>query len=439
MSANATAIVARQAGEIVRSGLPVGPRMEPCACGAGRHAHSGKMGIGKCEETGCKRYRPDRAWKMAYEAVDAAAKTIGDALREFDARERVKHYALAPRKPGEWSIGASDTATCPRKIQYRNRPPEDFEPAPEDTREARMGTIIHTEVTRQLKALYPWRLFDFKVRIPGLDRDSALDIYDPITGIVDDIKTAGDWRWDKLGDGGPEWSVWEQVLLYGLALEEAGYWVKGLRLSYIKRCNGHDEVFEMEYDRAAAERARERLLGYAEALDLGVELEKTGTGPSTDALCRRCFARNHCWNIPRAEELGRSPENVTILGEDPTEPEVIWAINERISTAATRLAAEKAEAEAKALVDGITEGRWGDDGEYEVYTQPIAPRANWKASYEKVLEYLDLPDGLRPKAEAVEPVKGRGSSTLKVGRTRKAVLEKERKERAALDKEAKAK
>jgi hypothetical protein len=434
VSANVQAVIARQAGKIVAEGLPIGPRMHPCVCGAGKHAHSGPARIGKCADTGCTRYRADRVWATVYDAVDADAMSLGDSLRAFDTRERDKHYRQNPRGAGEWSIGASDTSTCPRKIQYRNAPPEGFEPAPEDNREARMGTIIHNEVTRQMKAIYGWRLFDYKVRIAGLDRDSALDMYDPITGVVTDFKTAGDWRWEQLAEDGPEWTTWEQVLLYALALIEAGYTVTRVRLVYIKRCNGHDETFEKGFDLPAAEAARDRLLGYATALDLGQELPKTGTGPTTDALCRRCFARFDCWNMDRAAELERSPENVTILGEQPDEEEIVWAIRQRHVAAKVRLAAEKEEDITKALVDGIPTGRFGPNGEWESYSQPRAGTPNYKASYEQVVSYLDLPDEARPTSAHVEPVRNRGSVVHKVGPVRKAVLERERKARAALDK-----
>jgi len=431
-----TTATQQQAAKIVAEGIPIGPRMYPCVCGAGRHAHGGGAGIGRCKETDCRRYRADRTWTLVYDALDAEAKTLGQALREYDQRQRQRHYRANPRGEGEWSIGASDTSTCPKKIEYRNRPPEDFEPVPEDSREARMGTIIHNEVTRQIRALYPWRIFGKKVRIAGLDRDSELDEYDPITGVLTDYKTAGDWRWERLGDDGPEWETWEQVLLYGLALEDEGHRVTRLRLCYVKRCNGHDEEFWMPFDRDAAEAARSRLLGYAEALDRGEELPRTGTGPSTDALCRRCFARNHCWGIPRAQELGRSPENVTILGETPDDESVSWAIKQKIEASAARLAAEKREKEAAALVDGIEPGRYGPDREYEVWTVPTAGKPLYKASFEYALSLLELPAEMQPDPSAVHPIKGRGYVVQKVGRVRKATLAAEKKGRATLPEEA---
>lgn len=436
MSANVQTIIAQQAAKIVAEGLPPGPRVHPCVCGAGRHAHSGAAGVGKCAETKCKRYRADRVWTLVYAALDADEVSVGDSLREYDRRERERHYRKNPRGEGEWSIGASDTGTCPRKIEYRNRPPEDFEPAPEDQREARMGTIIHNEVTRWMKALYPWRMFDLPVQIAGLDRKSALDMYDPVTGVVTDFKTAGDWRWDKLGEDGPDWETWEQVLLYALALVEAGYYVTRVRLVYVKRCNGHDENFEMEYDAPSAEQARNRLLGYAETLDRGESLPKTGTGPSTDALCRRCFARFHCWNIPKAERLGRSPENLTILGEHPDDEHLAWAIEQKYEASRIRLEADKREDEAKALVDGIPPGRYGPDGVWEAWEIPKAGSPLYKDSFEQVREYLRLPPEMQPDPDAIEPIRGRGRIERKVGKVRKATLDAERKARKAAEQQA---
>jgi hypothetical protein len=419
------------ARQIINEGIEIGPQPQPCVCGAERYEHGGSNATGKCERTSCRRYRFDPVWVLVYAALAADGVGIGQAIADADEMSRAKHYRANPRKPGQWSIGASDTQTCPRKIQYRNAPPPDLVPASEDSREARIGTMIHNDTTRQLRVLYPWRLFDMKVTIAGLDRESALDMFDPITGVVTDVKTAGDWRWDRLGDDGPDWTTWEQVLLYALALAEMGYLITAVRLAYIKRCNGHDENFEMEWDDeaiAAAEAARDRLIGYAQSLDLGLDLPKTGTGPSTDALCRRCFARNDCWNIPLAEQLGRSPENVTILGTHPEDAEIAHAIALKVERSAARLAAKKVEDEAAALVDGIQPGRYGPNGEFEAYTKRTGNTPLYKAAFEQTLDYLELPDGMRPTKDVVTVPRTPSGRTVVVGRTRKAVLEAEARE-----------
>ena len=56
----------RRAQQIIADGLPIGPRMYPCVCREGLHAHAGKAHTGACKASGCKRYRADRAWRLAY-------------------------------------------------------------------------------------------------------------------------------------------------------------------------------------------------------------------------------------------------------------------------------------------------------------------------------------------------------------------------------------
>lgn len=423
---------AARAQQIIADGFPVGPRMHPCVCGAGRHAHSGKNATGGAKDTGCRRYRPDVAWELAYKAVDAQATRLGKSLREYDRQERVKHYKNAPRKPGEWSIGASDTTTCPKKIEYRNKPPEGFVPDWEDGREALMGKMIHDQTTEALKALYPWRLYGLKVTIKGLDRQSELDWFDPLTGDLTDLKTAGDYKWDSLGDHGPDEDVWGQPFLYGLALEDMGYDVRTITLVYLHRAKGHDEPFTRPYDRAFAEKYRDQLLGYAQALDLGIPLEKTEPGPSHSELCRRCFARSDCWNLVPAAAAGRSPESYTILGPTPADEDIIWAISEKVRTSAERLAADKAEDQAKTLLEGIEAGRYGDFEGYEAWSPG---GTDWKAWAETLATYYGLPEDERPDLDTLGIPQKRRRPYVKFGKVRKATLDRERREAAALDKE----
>jgi hypothetical protein len=421
------------AATIIRDGYtdegPDDPkRVEPCTCGAPRGDHTGDHGTGKCEATGCRRYRANQTWALVYRVLDADRDTLGDAIRAADRRERNKHYRANPRKEGEWSIGASDTGTCPRAIQYRNAPPEGLELAPEDKRAARIGTIVHEETMRRMKALYPWRQFKRKVRIAGLDRDSELDMYDPLTGVVDDTKTAGDWKWDKIGDDGPDWETWEQVLLYGLALEEEGEYVTRCRLSYIKRCNGADETFEIPYNRTQAEAARQRLLGYATALDNGWDLPKAGTGPSHGFPCSGCPFRWDCWNVPAAERVGRSPESYTVLGAEPEDETIVWAIEQRMEASAALGEAKRLYEERKVLLDGIPPGRYGP---YEGYEQknPGAGKVNEHRYVETLEANYVLPDDERPPLDRLIRPTNPLSFHTRWGKVRKATLERERLER----------
>lgn len=432
-----------RAQQILADGIPDGPRLEPCVCSAPLDAHAGTSHGGGCKDTGCRRYRPDGAWELAYAALDAQEATLGDSIRAADRLDREAHRKAFPRGEGEWSISPSDTSTCPRKLQYRNLPPEDYEPAITDNREARMGTIIHDEVTRRMRVLYPWRMFALRLRVDGLDRESELDWYDPITGEVTDLKTAGDYKWDNLGDDGPDEEVWGQVALYGLALEDMGYPVKSLRLDYLKRANGHDEPFRREYERAFAEKWRDYLMSLAARLDLVAldpvntePLPRTEPGPSHSEICRRCEARNHCWNIPQAEQAGRSPESYTALGPDPDDPTIAYAIEQKLNAAAVRLEAKKAEDEAKGLTQGLTPGRYGPVGEYTIQEVPGGGSDDWKARVEQLEQFYPLPETARPTLDTLNMPKERRYTYPKVGRTRKATLEKEARERAKAAKAA---
>jgi hypothetical protein len=177
-----------QASKIVAEGLPIGPRMYPCVCSAPRAIHGGTAGKGRCVETNCGRYRADLAYELAYKAVDAQAASVNDAMKEWERRQRAAMRAARPKLDGQWSIGASDAGRCRAQIGYRENPPEDYTPLIEDKRAARMGGIIDDEITSRYKVLYPWRLHQHWVTIEGLDRESRLDMFDPVTGRLTDLK-----------------------------------------------------------------------------------------------------------------------------------------------------------------------------------------------------------------------------------------------------------
>lgn len=409
--------------------LPIGPRLYPCVCGHGRHAHAGSTNTGGCKATGCKRYRADQVWELAYSAVDAGAASLGQTLRAGNRMLGEAHRRKNPVLSGQWRISVGDLDSCPRAIQYRNKPPADLVLAWEDKREALMGQIIHDGVEAIMRALYPWREFEQSVPIPGLERESRLDYYDEVIATLGDIKTAGDWRWDKIGDEGPPEDTWDKVYLYALAKREQGFPVETVRLDYLKRCNGHDESFERPYDEQRARDAQDRLLGYAQALDMDWDLPKTRSGPTTDPLCRRCPFRNHCWNIQPAEKAGRSPESYTALGPDPEEQAIAWAISEKVDAAAERLAAEKVEKDRKVLLEGIEPGRYGD---FEGYVKGATGNPDHKTHAAVLADELRKPaDQQRPPEEIPLP---RHASSLSVtwSRVRKATLAREKKEAAAL-------
>lgn len=427
----------KQAAAIIADGIPFGPRTHPCVCGAGRHAHAGKNLTGACKATGCTRYRSNPAYDLAYAALDAQQMPLGHALREFDRRDRDAKRKAHPRGPGEWSLGPSDAGTCRRRILYRNLPPEDYTPAIVDQREARMGSIIHKEVLRELAVLYPWRSFEQEVRVKGLDRPAYYDSFDEIVCEVEDEKTAGDWRWDQVNDHGVEDDVWKQVMLYGLALTEAGHTVKTLRVNYIKRCNGHDQTFVRDYDHEAALEARDELLAIASALDMVAASEpgdvdidellpRDRSGPSTDALCKRCEARVHCWGLIEAEANGRSGESWTVLGPEPVDEEVEWAIEQNVLAKDAYREAETIKNQTAALVEGLDEGRYG---RFKIDTQRFGSGPDYKGFVEQVQQIATLPPEARPDLADIPVPHRPGVIRPVTRRVPKSVLERE--ERAA--------
>jgi hypothetical protein len=138
-----------------------------------------------------------------------------------------------------------------------------------------------------------------------------------------------------------------QVCLYALALELEGVKVNYVRVHYVHR-DDFDESFERHtypWDdrmRAVAEQALVELAGRQGQLDIaeitGELPERDRLGP-TDGLCRHCDFLEVCWNVPRAEELGMTPEKLTLLGEEPDDA--------AIEHACSRIIAKREEIEAK--------------------------------------------------------------------------------------------
>jgi hypothetical protein len=441
----------QQARRIIKAGIPFGPRLCPCVCLHGQHAHAGKQGTGRCsgidddgKHCGCGRYRAAPEWELAYAAFDAGNTSFGHALREYDAREREAHHNKNPRAEGTWSLGASDAGTCRRAIWYRNMPPVDLVRDPVDNREARIGAIIHEEAVRRLAKLYPWRRFEQPVKIRGLDREARYDWYDEITAEVEDLKTAGDWMWDQVDDFGPFEHVWKQVFLYGLALHEEGLPVETVRITYLKRCNGHDQTFVEDFDVELAKQYRNELLAVAQALDIvhaemqrtlaedpeakyepGELLPRDRSGPSTDPLCRRCPFRSHCWNLVQAEENGRSGESWIMLGPTPEEADIAWALQQNVDAKQLGTDAKKATEETKVWLEGLETGRYGD---YQlVESQDYGSKPQYKKDSDNLRGMLAA--GIVPDVESMPVPIGEPSRHLQAKRVPKSVLAKEARDK----------
>jgi hypothetical protein len=351
--------VVKRATEIMRAGtyLTEGPRLSPCECGQPRHVHTGRMA--KRPEDLRHRYRRDPADAMAEAAMIADDRTIRETIAAYEKRKRARKYGNKPREGV--GVSVSDNGRCPAQIMHRERGSKRNPTKPNG---AWVGGAIHDKAEAAEKVLYPWRRLEWAIEVPGLDRKARIDKYDPITGVVDDTKSAGVAKWDRIGDEGPSDDMWGQVLIYGLLIERRGEFVSAVRISPVDRDKGRCEQFTRPWNDEARDLARTALaalLDIATALDNGDELPRTHSGPATDAICRDyCPFRRVCWNEEDAEDAGRSGESYTVLGPDPDDEAIEWAIAAHVEAKAAATAA-KTEAEKKrALLVGIEAGTYGE-------------------------------------------------------------------------------
>lgn len=423
--------VIERAAAIFRSGeVPESLEAVPCTCKHVRGNHAGARQRGACRDEGCActRYRHDQAAYFAARANLAARSTLNLDLREY---ERMMRPQKAPG-PEEISVRVSDVGECRKAIEYRNRPPEGFKRDPEDKRAAYIGTLIHDSTLARRRKLYPWRMYgDLKgmqLFLPGLDRPGRYDEFDPITGDLYDLKTAGTWRWNLVQDEGADEHWWEQLLLYGLALTLAGYTVTRLCIVVIERAGGKDEVFSKPFDIDEAYKVLNRLTTLSTAIELGIPQPRDRSGPTTDGICRNCFARSHCWQIPQATAAGRSPESWIKLGPTPEEKAVAAVVEEHVDAKAVQNQAKKIVEETKVLLDGVEPGIYGD---FEGYPGGRTD-TDWEEGYHQLLEILQKPQEDWPTTFPEPPKIKRSWTTW--GRMRKATRVRIEKQREAAEK-----
>jgi hypothetical protein len=285
-----------------------------------------------------------------------------DAMRAWEAARPRSQKTARARAEGKWGVGPSDLSACEKAIEFRENPPEGHVPIDIDKSAAILGTLTHESVTKARKARYPWRMFKVGVPVPGLDVPGEADEFDPHVAMVTDYKTAGRWRWDKVGKEGPAEYDWEQLLLYGLGLEDAGLHVEWLELLFISRESGQWEPFRRRYSREAALRTLTRLLAIVEALDEGRPLPRRRAGddllgPTVNGLCAsHCPHVKTCWGLDEVP-AHRSPESWLLVRDNPA----VAATLERYDAARGDVTERKKEQEyARTLLTGVDPGRYGD-------------------------------------------------------------------------------
>lgn len=437
--------------------MPADPELDVrCWCGSLKRDHAGRKHMGHCRghavvydepegvvpatiiescEKGCRRFWPARGERLRLRAIAAMDEPLMVAIAEADkARPRSRKTEDA-RAAGHFGVGPSDLNTCPKRIEYRERPPEDYEPIEVDRAAAYEGTILHDGITRARRLRYPWRKFGLNVHVPGLDREGELDEWDPITAVVVDYKTAGEYKWDRIGNYGPPETEWEQVMLYALALVHAGHPVEWVELHYYRRENFTDpERFRRPFSEQIAMAALSRLHAILDDLHDGRSLERTEPGPNLSAICARfCEAVNHCWQVNIARDNGRTPEGWMLARDDAG---VAVALEEYVTAHEDLFKPGNATKEAvKVKIEGVEWGRYGD------YTyRKTGGKSEWVPDEQARVEQLiaemtqAAQEGRPPVFPDQLPVPQRLKTTrmsTEIKRVRKAILEAEAAEAAA--------
>lgn len=302
-----------------------------------------------------KHYREWLTVKRAHEFADEHPR---EALRTWDASRARSGKTARARAEGQFGVGPSDLNACPKAVEYRERPPEDYEPIPLDKEGAWIGSLIDLALKKARKVRYPWRMFDVVVHVPGLDRPGEADEYDPIIGRVTDYKSAGRWKWDLYGAEGPPEGEWDQLAAYALGLEDAGHEVRELEVIAINRESGTPESHRRPYNRRAAMVAVSKLHAMLDALHAGRSLPRARLGPTTDPICARfCPAVKHCWSLDSVPQ-GRTPEGYLLVRDDEDVAEILR--DYLAHSAAEKPAKDGKTYIRKALLEGVEAGRYGD-------------------------------------------------------------------------------
>lgn len=367
-----------------------------------------------------------------YEPVDLKT-VIAD---EDAARPRSQQTAIA-RAENRWGVGPSDIGRCRKAIQYRERPPEGFEPLPEDKIAAHVGAILHEGTAKALRRRRKGRRYrkvEADVYVPGFDVPGHVDLFEVPIGKVTDWKWIGEYAWENQTADGPREDDVDQVQLYGLGLEEMGYDVKEVCVTYVRRARPADiEAFVRPYDRVRALAAADRLHAVIDALDNGQDLPRDHQGPDFDGICRGCFARADCWQLDRAEEAGRSAAG-WLYARDDAGIEAAAAVYDEAKELAKPFNDQKDY--ARNLLDGVPPGVYGGFEVTFSRPKPKPPVPDEVARLALLEEHLnDVVDGqaepVRPE-DLPHPTKPGKTATpsISVKRVRAAVMEARERERA---------
>lgn len=219
-------------------------------------------------------------------------------------------------------IGPSDVRAlhkggCRKQLAYRVQEYDPSDPEPVWLRrQAVMGTAIHAHIAEARKAAHPGWKVEHPVLVPGFSRTGTVDAYGD--GTADDVKSKSDRGYQAVVNRGLAYPAdRDQVLLYGLGLEDQGDPVLRCSVTYVNRSDGESFVDSWTYDRAEAVAVADKMHALMDLVELvpAEQVERGGRGPDWRP-CDSCPYRTMCWQL---EDV---PEGYTALSAELAPEEV---------------------------------------------------------------------------------------------------------------------
>jgi hypothetical protein len=247
----------------------------------------------------------------------------------------------------EVGVGPSDYGRCRRQIGYFVRGHEQHEPI-QSTRAALMGTLIHDGITRFVLEQYPSSAFaEFRLTIPGLDRQGAADLIWLDDDELVDLKTVNARSFDSIvtRDEPRDENV-GQVETYALALNRRRIKVTTCTLAYINRENGDVAEFSWPYDEDSARERVSWLVNVEQMIADGMDMPRDGTGDGFP--CEWCPFYAECWDVENTPDDRSHASKFTV-----SDAQIEDAIERYLDASAVESKAKALKSDARAQLVGI--------------------------------------------------------------------------------------
>lgn len=174
--------------------------------------------------------------------------------------------------------------------------------APEEARQAMLGTIIHEFLLPSMAELVPGALIELPVvlKADGLEIAGTLDWLwvDPETGDaeVGDLKTVREWKLNGVMRDGAYDEHRLQVWGYALAAAQADYRVRWVWWLYMDRSTGEVRTIVEEFDVEKAWAVVQRIAKIKRFATTNPDAAtREARGPGFSPVCDRCPWLRRCW------------------------------------------------------------------------------------------------------------------------------------------------